>query len=74
MENSVFMPRWKCGDKVVVLIEGTKQECEIYGEVYKPKYRTGWYPGPNYLGAIEVYVGKKVYEIPTWEVMYHESR
>jgi hypothetical protein len=65
--------QWKCGDKVRVMIDTTKHECKVYGEVYKPKYWLGWHPGPSYLAAIEVYVDKKVYEIPVKEVKSRES-
>ena len=65
---------WKCGDGVCVTIADTQHICEVYGEVYKPKYRIGWHPGPSYLAAIEVYIGKKVYEIPVKEVKSHEGR
>lgn len=45
----------KIGDMVKVNIEGTEHTLPVYGEVYKPIYWMGFYPGPSYLAAVEVY-------------------
>ena len=52
------------------MIEGVKQELEVYGEVYRPKHWIGWQASRDWhQPSIEVYVNQRVYEIPIKEVL-----
>jgi len=59
----------KCGDKVVVMIEGIRKECQVYGEIYEPKYWNNFHPGPSRLTTIEVYNNQQIYEFSIEEVL-----
>jgi hypothetical protein len=67
----------KVGD--FVKIKDSSEWYEIYGEVYRPKYRNGFYAGPWHDGpaAIEIYENGivsevRVEDVTMWKI--NESR
>ena len=59
----------KCGDLVIVVINNKPLQCQVYGEIYEPKYWNAFSPGPSHLSAIEIYKDKQVYEIAVSKVL-----
>jgi len=58
----------------MIMIRGENIWREVCGEIYKPIYCIGFYPGPNHLAAIEVYDGATAREVNVEEIIKLEKK